>query len=276
MNKLFFLLLLLLFAFSSFSLLSQIPNASFEEWEMIDNYEKPVGWETNQDTFFTRVTQDSVFKMDGNYSMHFVSHAPSAWQDCTNRLSTSIVLNDGLEENQSFYFYLKLLSINANNDVYFQVLIQGYKNGQNLGYIDSTFWGKVEEFELIELPMDFAGAELINFEFLGGALNGATDGCVVRSVSWLDGLEIKDGSPTSINYIENPAINISPNPSFGEIEIQGDWGKYQSYQVYDLLGKELENGNLQSSELNLKSKGILFLILKSHNGNQSVFKIIIQ
>ncbi len=269
-------ILLFLLGFSSFFLYSQIPNASFEEWEMIDNYKKPLNWDTNQDTFFTRIIQDSVFKIDGDYSMHFVSHAPSAWQDCNNRLSTSIVLNDGLEENQSFYFYLKLLSINVNNDAYFQIRIQGYKNGQNLGYIDSTFWEEVEEFELIELPMDFVGAELINFEFLGGALNGGLDNCVVRSVSWLDGLEIKNSSSTSINKIENFVIDIFPNPSIGNVKIQGNWEKYQSYQVYDLLGKELEKGILQSAELMLKSKGILFLVLKSNSGNQSVFKIINQ
>ncbi|MFK7773551.1 MAG: T9SS type A sorting domain-containing protein [Saprospiraceae bacterium] len=267
---------ILFFTFSSFSLFSQIPNASFEAWEMIDNYEKPVDWDTNQDTSLARILQDSVFKMDGEYSMHFVSHAPSAWQDCTSRLSTSIVLNDGLGENQSLFFYLKLLSINANNDAYFQIRMEGYKNGQNLGYVDSTFWEEVEEFELIEIPMDFAGAELINFEFLGGAVNGPTDGCHVRSGAWLDGLEIKNSSSTSLTKIEKLAIKIFPNPSFGKIEIQGDWEKYQSYQVYDLLGKELENGNLQSSELILKSKGILILVLKSNSGNQSIFKIINQ
>ncbi|MFK8009845.1 MAG: T9SS type A sorting domain-containing protein [Saprospiraceae bacterium] len=208
--------------------------------------------------------------------MHFVSHAPSAWQDCTGRLSMSIELNDGLEENQSLYFYLKLLSINANNDAYFQVRVQGYKNGQNLGWIDSIFWQEVEEFELIEFPLNFAGAELIQFEFLGGAVNGGLDNCVVRSVSWLDGLEIKNNSITSIDKNENSPTKIFPNPSFGKIEIQGDWEKYQSYKIYDLLGKELENGNLQSSELTLKSKGILLLVLISNNGSQSIFKIINQ
>lgn len=273
MKKLF---ILLLFVMTSFTFFSQIPNASFEEWEMINNYDKPIDWNTNQDTFFTRIIQDSVFKMDGNYSMHFVSHAPSAWQDCTNRLSTSITLNDGLAENQSIYFYLKLLSINANNDAYFQVRIQGYKNGQNLGFIDSTFWSEVEEFELIEIPMNFAGAELINFDFFGGAVNGGLDNCVVRSTSWLDGLEIKNSTTTSIHTAENSALKIFPNPSFGKIEMQGDWEKYQSYKIYDLLGRELEKRNLQSSELILKSRGILFLVLESNNGNELIFKIINQ
>lgn len=270
------LILLTISILISFQVFCQIPNASFEEWEQVDNYDKPVNWETNQDTFFTRIIQDSIFKMDGDYSMHFVSNAPSAWQDCTDRLSTSITFTDGLEENQSLFFYLKLLSINANNDAYFQVRIAGYKNGQNLGFVDSTFWGEVEEFQQVEIPMDFADAELITFDFMGGAVNGPTDGCVVRSTSWLDGIEIKDSSPTSINSVEKLAIDIFPNPSFGKIEIKGDWGKIRSFKIYDLYGRELERGKVESSKLILKTKGILFLILKSNNGNQSAFKIINQ
>ena len=259
---------------TSLTAFCQIPNASFEEWEQIDNYDKPVGWETNQDTFTARIIQDSVFKVDGEYSMHFVSNASSAWQSCTSRIYSWNTLNDELEENQSLYFYLKMLSINSNDDAYFEVQMTGYKNNEVIGTAHSIFFEEYEEFELIELPMNFAGADLIIFNFLGGALDGPADGCIFRSTSWLDGLEIKESSLTSIITIENVTIDIYPNPSFGKIEIKGDWEKYDSFKIYDLYGRELENGLLQSSELTLISKGILFLILKSNTGNQSVFKII--
>jgi hypothetical protein len=40
--------------------LAQIPNGGFENWEQIDNFEKPLNWSTNQDTFYTRMVRDTI------------------------------------------------------------------------------------------------------------------------------------------------------------------------------------------------------------------------
>ncbi|MFK8009846.1 MAG: T9SS type A sorting domain-containing protein [Saprospiraceae bacterium] len=270
------LILFFLFIYCSLFLFSQIPNGSFEEWEQIGNNVNPVNWQTNQDELTTRIIQDSIFKIVGEYSMHFVSQPPNTSQDCNNTLSSSFIVNGGLGENKSLFFALKLLSINSDNDVFFKVDISFFKNGQSLGAIDTSFQEEYDEFEIIEIPLNFPEANLIFLTFTGGAENGFVNNCFRRSVSWLDGLIILNSSITSINEIENPSIKIFPNPSFGKIEIQGDWEKYQSYKIYDLLGKELEEGKLQSAELRLKYKGVLFVILESDSGNQSIFKIINQ
>ena len=64
MKKILYLLLLIL----PVQIFSQIANGGFEEWELIDNVEKPVSWATSeQDSLNIRIEKDSS-SVEGDYS----------------------------------------------------------------------------------------------------------------------------------------------------------------------------------------------------------------
>ncbi len=278
------LTLFFIYIFISYTVVGQtIPNASFEEWEVVDGYERPVGWFTNQDSTHEGLVKSDI-SIDGDSSLLLLpSEEDSSFfgNCCESKASTIIDIISPMEENQSFYFYVKSIPdstfILYNHPPYFYFSAEMYLNGEYLGNDYLFHIGEVPEFQLFEVPITHLNIDKIVLRIHGGSTDNLVDGCQYYSYSWFDGIKIDDSTMTPINKVNDKSdLEIFPNPSFGKIEIQGDWKKYQSYQVYDLLGKELEKGILQSAELMLKSKGILFLVLKSNRGNQSVFKIINQ
>ena len=65
MKKVFFLTI---FVFICFNVYGQIKNGSFEDWESIQNFERPEYWETNQDSNLVRFERDTI-SIEGNYSL---------------------------------------------------------------------------------------------------------------------------------------------------------------------------------------------------------------
>src|SRR5688572_1061242 len=85
---------------------AQIPNGSFEFWEEVLNYEKPVGWSTNQDTNYTRIEKDT-FAIEGNYSLKLMPTVTYSWQGCTSWAVTHVEFDSVLPYNSALTFYLK-------------------------------------------------------------------------------------------------------------------------------------------------------------------------
>lgn len=102
--------LLVIFIFSSLYTFAQIPNFSFEEWDNIDNYEKPRHWDTNQGIMYARIEKDTI-AVDGDYSLKFLSNIPTAWFDCPGRIQTGIGFGTQLGEGMSISFYAKSIPL---------------------------------------------------------------------------------------------------------------------------------------------------------------------
>jgi len=90
------------------------------------------------------------------------------------------------------------------------------------------------------------------------------------SVNIVASLEIND-----IELIKN--LNIYPNPSNGIFNIKSNIDKV-NYKLYDILGKEVDNGILfvGNNSINISSEndGIYILNIESNNGTKTNLKLI--
>ncbi|MFK7773552.1 MAG: hypothetical protein AB8F94_15485 [Saprospiraceae bacterium] len=281
------LMLLFIYIFVSYSVIGQIiPNGSFEEWEIVNGYEKPVGWLTNQDPIHEGLVKSNL-SHDGNYSLLlFPSEETmsSGWTTCESLIYTSIKLTDLIGLNKSFFFYLKSipdstgLSIwNDNVTPYISLRVRMFLNGSYLGENTLSHFGIVPKFDLMEMPITITNADSIQIFLSGGSTANGFDGCAYHSYSWIDDFRIGDSGIISTNKnINQDSYEIFPTPSEGLINIKGDLTKLEGYEIFNLLGQRLENGIIKTSQINIKSKGTLFLVLKSNSGDSSIFKIINQ
>ncbi len=76
-----------------------------------------------------------------------------------------------------------------------------------------------------------------------------------------------DGSTVLLNTIyphcdnDNSNITISPNPSFGDVNINGE---FQHVQVYNIFGKEMKV-NLVNNKISGLQKGVYIVVIDSYN-----------
>ncbi len=83
-------------SFANFSVIdAQIELISFEDWEDYLNYERPVGWETNQDATYKRL-EKSTDAMDGAYALKFVPSSTSAWHRCPGIVTKGFKLEEAI------------------------------------------------------------------------------------------------------------------------------------------------------------------------------------
>ena len=262
--------------FLSFQIQSQILNAGFEEWESFPSYDKPMHWKTNQDTFpsHIRFIKDTI-SYDGDYALHAIPSGVSGWTDCSSRAQIGVKLTTPISSNQSLFFYMRALSVNALDNTFASVGGHLFQGGD---FISNYNWETEEEFSeytLIEIPLgsvSMIDSMTINISAAKG--NGATDGCFGASQIWFDNFYI-DASSTTTN-IESTIlsdIKVFPNPSIGEINLKGDISFFTKYKIVNLLGQDLEGGRLDNLPIRINNVGVLFLILENEEGATQVFKI---
>lgn len=155
------------------------------------------------------------------------------------------------------------------------------KNGNNGNLVDTyTFSGMFREND---------GSYFIsrNFRFYIGAANFDNFGTNIVATNGVDGTITKysgtcgttsytNGIVTQLNDLSNQqAVTLYPNPNNGVFTIQINKG--DSYEVYDLLGKLVIEGNLQKGNnlINMPNSqnGLYVLKLKQHN---TTFKLVKQ
>ena len=70
---------------------------------------------------------------------------------------------------------------------------------------------------------------------------------------------------TGIDDRQKYFLDVYPNPSFGNVKIQGD---YQSYKLVDLTGREVPSGEIQEGTISyeVKSQQLLFLVVETSHG----------
>ena len=257
--------------FINISIYGQIPNGGFEDWESIQNFEKPVYWNTNQDSSFIRFEKDT-FSVEGNYSLKIVPSSFSAWQECMSIAITGIGLDMPVGEGKCLTFHVKTTpdTTNQSENTFLQIRGNLYELGT---YVTNYQWETneiIDEFSTIEIPILNPNIDSLTLSIFGGAVNGATDGCSYRSYSWVDGIEINPcGISMNSELLEyENKINIYPNPSTGRIIIEQQNKKYSHYQIIDIYGRTVVEGELGSSIIKLESKG-MFLIILSQNSDKS-------
>jgi len=269
-------ILFIALVFLSLPLFCQILNAGFEEWESFPSYDKPLHWETNQDTNFTRFIKDTI-SYDGDFALHAVPSGISAWSNCSSEAQIGVKLDTPISSNKSLFFYIRALSVNALDNTFANVGGFLYQDGN---FISNYFWSTNEEFSdytLIEIPLDNSMMiDSMTINIVAAKGNGATDGCFGASQVWFDNFYIDESSTTNIQNSTLSNITIFPNPANGEINLEGDFTSFQNYRIINLMGQELESGSVESSIIKINSVGVLFLILGNGQGETFVSKVINQ
>lgn len=255
---------LFLTVFIPFISLSQIPNGGFEGWEMVNNKEKPVFWESNQDTIHRRIFKDSV-SVEGNYSIRFESDVATGWSECTSKIATLTGFEEPLEGETIVSFYLKLQPLDPTDLPHFFLLIRPSLEGTLLNSFVWQTENIYDEFTFIELPLPYAAMDTVYIEIGAGALNGADDGCYNQNICWLDGFEMK-GRTTAVEEFDKDAqVRIYPNPSTGKIHLGGEISDFESFVLYDLDGKIIQASKIENLGIEIPKKGTFIIELNSEN-----------
>lgn len=243
---------------------AQILNGGFEEWETVQNFEKPKFWNTNQDANFVRFEKDTL-SVEGNYSLKVVPSAFSAWQECNSIASMKVRLPMTVGEDRSLTFYVKSTPLIQFEPVFLRVRGKFFDSGNFDSNYEWETFDKIEEFTKIQIPITNPNIDSLTITIIGGALNGATDGCHNYSLSWIDGISIEGMNITKTDKEvirqENEVV-LYPNPSSGIIEIVQNNIRINKFQLFTINGELLESGNCNGKTLKVNSKINGVFILK--------------
>lgn len=272
MAKFIFLIILLLVNHSLSR--AQIPNGGFEFWEEVLNYEKPVGWSTNQNTIYSRFEKDSI-SVEGNFSLKILPGPISSWDGCENRASIHADFGAPLPPNSALTFFVKSISIDSsiNNDAYLRIYIF---YADSLTDFNTILWSVPEEIEMFtrfEIPLPNENIEAIAILISGGAGSNPVDGpCIQRTISWIDGMNIESISSNGyLKFQQDPDISVYPNPSSGIVNVSHVDTGIIEYQLYSLTGELVSKGKMSNRQLFIQDKGVYILKLLIDSGNGGTF-----
>jgi len=262
-------LLSILFPNSSFG---QFNNWDFEEWEIVDGEEVPVGWHTNQDSTRLRIMKTD-FSYEGDYAMQMIANAPGLFQGCYASAATGVKLEQPSSDQDSLSFAFKIAASPGSPSVFFLAKIWRFVDGQRQAPILWTQHEKVNAFKRISLPLEMNGIDSLEIEFFTGGLANGVDECIHKSQAWIDDVQYVSGLTSSIS--ENKLdFNVYPNPSTGIINITNDEKSELNYELYNMNGQLLERGTT-INKINLRNKGLHYLRIHDQNGS-AIEKVVIK
>jgi hypothetical protein len=218
--------------------LSQIPNGGFEDWETVQNYEKPLLWQTNQDTNIVRFAKDTI-RAEGAYSLTIIPGTGSAFWECRSIAWASAKLAAPVGDDQSLYFHARSIADNPFGGTYLEVTGKFFAGGTLVSNYEWKTFDEIVDFTAVELPIPSPGVDSLTINIFGGALNGATDGCGNKSFSWVDGFEIKPSTTTNIpEAFDKPQIIAFPNPVGDIVHFDSpNSSAWEKIEVFDYSGR---------------------------------------
>lgn len=243
--------------------LSQIPNGGLEDWETIQNYEKPLLWQTNQDTNIVRFMKDTV-RTEGAYSLKIIPGTGSAFWDCRSIAWASAKLAAPVGDDQGLYFHARSIADNPFGGTYLEVSGKFYAGGTFVSNYEWKTFDEIVDFTAVELPIPSPGVDSLTINIFGGALNGATDGCGNKSYSWVDGFEILPSTATAISEsLDESPVRVFPNPVGDIVHFDSpNSATWEKIEVFDSSGTMvITETNLNKIEMSGLSPGIYFVRL---------------
>lgn len=256
---------------------SQVLNSGFEEWEQIDNYEKPIFWNTNQDTNHLRLVRDTL-SVEGNYSLKFIPNYNSAWETCESLVYSGIKIDSPLSSGQSLYFYAKLIPDNLNEVVFLAVRVQLFSGGEFKDFMQKFYFEPMPEFTEFEIPFQSKDIDSLTLAFYGAASSGLDDACHFQSFGWVDAVSIGASSTLGLGEISKYDVSIFPNPSSGLVSITGLQNEVFKYYLFNTLGMVVKSGLIRSSQIEIVNNGFYILVIEPVNfpKKRTIEKILIK
>ena len=259
---------------------TQVPNGSFEDWDVINGVKKPVSWDFNQSLSLGFI-KDTI-SVEGDFSLKLFP--TNSYPPCSSVLNTSIQLDSILGENKSLSFYAKSELTPPNYEeewVFFQVKVSFFEDGI---FLDKIQWQTLEEidtFTKFTVSLAYPEADQLSIEILGGAIEEVIGGCVGRSTSWIDDLKIEESPIVSSNEIfkqEKDDYLLYPNPTTGKLYIKDEKNIYNKFRILDLMGKLIHEGEIINAQLEIPRTfiGTLFVeLISAKNQFRTTRKVLV-
>ena len=252
---------------------AQIVTFDFEEWINEENYERPVEWETSQDTLFSRIVK-SDDSSNGEYAMKFLSDVTSGFLGCETFARAQFKIDNPSTSNLLLECDVKVIPLDLNENPFFSLMVQLYKNGN---FVDEVEWETEEsimEYEKITLDLPYSHIDSVEIIIWGGAISTATDACVQNTEAWIDNIVLKEDVVNSQKVVEYERVGISYNIAQRTVNISGDYSKYNKYIISDISGRLIQKGNLSHQTISFDGNGIYILNLIGPNHKMAVEKFV--
>ncbi len=242
------LIILLLLFFTLTSAQAQIPNANFEEWEVIDTFDKPVSWKINLATIHTHHALQFDEAIEEKYSLHLL--VPRNTSPNVDWIVETTFLPDQIYK--SLHASIRIDSIDWGRST---IEIAELKDG---AYQRIGFW-QTEEVtdgvEHISIPInqtqtDSLRIRMTTYIFAFIPLPAFYSQLIV------DELELSTLSSGEEPTIPSIAFNIFPNPARHYLHISTqDMPLPFDLQLFDALGRQVlqEQVWVAEQEINIEA-----------------------
>lgn len=234
----------------------QIINGGFEEWEEIEEYTKPVGWQTGYG--FANYRYESLIRdtisAEGDFSLKIISSVDFFSCETFFNHEGSIPTFDIGEWVSIFMNYRSIsTSFTTPGVTYFEIFGSVFKSDSVLGTYHWLDTLEYEVFTEIEIPLGFSNPDSISMTIVGGArsipVGTGSDICIYPTHSWLDNINVAPSTTIvkteNFNFLNGrEQVEIFPNPSNGGVTIEQEIHNYKRLEIYDLYGRLVLNKEL--------------------------------
>ncbi len=253
----------------------------FEDWEIVDDIENPIGWEINNqpsilDTVINRFYKDSINVLEGNYSLRAEKDSiiTSAFFDCSSRASLYQELDTGIPVDQSVYFNVKTEALTDFPETYIEVVVGFSEGNEFLGRVEWLNYEEILDWEAIELPLSFSGGTAMEVHIIAASQNGALDDCNLESKVWIDNLRISESSAVNVDDIYWKGIAAMPNPTVGPIWLSSSVLNGSAFIAKDIVGREVQRGTVENQQITISTYGLNIIQVLSDEKEPLILKII--
>lgn len=252
----------------------------FEDWEFVDGIENPMGWEVNNlslglDTVIKRFYKDSINVVEGKYSLRAEKDSiiSSAFFNCTSMAYLFQELEVPIASNQSVFFNVKTEALTNFPESYIEVIVGFSEGNEFLGRVVWNSYEEIVDWKEIEVPIPFDGGTSMSIQINAASQNGATDGCHLESITWLDNIRITESATNSTMLIEPTLLNVHPNPTNGEVYLKSSEYNGSTFIVTDLMGRVVDQGIVADNKVNLSHIGLNIICLHTANQGTAIIKV---
>jgi len=212
------------------SSISQVPNASFENWTQVNGILEPDGWSTNNYAGNISIKQDTSSK-DGKFALGIINNGPGI--EPTEGIAYSYFkIPSGAE---TLYAYINIKDrMSSSGFFYINIESRGLPQVEKrqIGISDTI----IPNYEIIKIPLDFSQTpDSVYIEFMVGCTCFTNTSQVV-----VDALSFKPLMNVQQFQNDNNIIIIYPNPIRETINFNlPEDEKVVKVEILDLSGKEV-------------------------------------
>ena len=238
-------------------LFAQIQNSDFSDWEIVDGFERPVAWKTNQNMYSNNIERVE----DGVNS--WVKFTSDNYDDqCGGRITQTFEYPE-LAELVSLDFDIRTKSFEADSSTILRIFVSHVS--KDLVTVNTEIFDLdtlISEFIRISIPLqDSLVLDSIFISFTGGSILGPFGGCRFDSEIEIDNIELS--VITSTENIDNDFI-LHPNPVDEVLYIKGLLNrKSRKIKVMDSVGKlMLETKYNSGIDLSPLPPGLYYVLIE--------------